>query len=61
MDDEAQINIRCPYCRKVFTFSQNKVPRDKTFLNARCPYCEEGLVLPTEALLKAEPVKTKKK
>ena len=61
MDDEDLINIRCPYCRKIFTFSQGKVPRDKPYLNAHCPYCEEGLVLSTEALLKAEPIKTKKK
>ncbi len=61
MDDEDLLNIRCPYCEKIFTFAQNKVPRDKPFLNARCPYCEEGIVLPTEALLKLKPVKAKRK
>ncbi len=60
MDDEDLINIRCPYCRRVFTYSKNKVPGDRPFFNAKCPYCEEGIVLSSEALLKAHIVKAKK-
>lgn len=60
MNDEVQLNIRCPYCRRVFTYNKSKVPIDKSFFNAKCPYCEEGVVLSTEALLNAPPPKAKK-
>lgn len=60
MDDEDLLNIRCPYCRRVFTYSKGKVPTERPFFNAKCPYCEEGIVLSSEALLKAPTVKAKK-
>ena len=53
MDDEDLLNIRCPYCRRVFTCNKDKIPGDKPFFNAKCPYCEEGLVLSADALLKS--------
>lgn len=60
MDDEDLLNIRCPYCRRIFTYAKSKVPGDKQFFNAKCPYCEEGIVLSSETLLKAAPIKAKK-
>ena len=61
MDGEILVNIRCPYCRRVFTYDKSRLAANKPFFNAKCPYCEEGIVLSTEMILKAPPVHKDKK
>lgn len=61
MEDELLVNIRCPYCRRVFTYDKNKLDARRPFFSAKCPYCEEGIVLSTEVISKAASVKKDKK
>ena len=64
MPEEDLVNIRCPYCKHIFTFDREKVNPAKPFLSAKCPYCEEGIVLSSEMILKsaqAKATETKKK
>ncbi len=57
MSEEDLVNIRCPYCKHIFTFNREKVNPAKPFLSAKCPYCEEGIVLSTDMILNSAKVK----
>ena len=53
--DEIEIKVRCPYCRRVFLFKPKTHPKGESAPRHRkvhCPYCDSPLLLPVDIVNK---------